>query len=90
MKRAHACARVLLFPARAAGALAPRITDRKCKPSARARPPSLQEWLNKNIHERGSLDPSGDDLMQAVTGSKLKPSVFLAHLRSKYSKLYKL
>ena len=53
-------------------------------------PPNLapQEWLNTNI--RGSLDPSGDDLMQAVTGSKLKPSVFLQHLRSKYSQLYKL
>lgn len=50
----------------------------------------LREWLNANIHQRGSLDPSGDDLMQAVTGSKLKPAVFLQHLRSKYSQLYKL
>lgn len=50
----------------------------------------LREWLNANIHRRGSLDPSGDDLMKAVTGSPLKPSVFLDHLRSKYAKLYKL
>ncbi|KAI8464429.1 MAG: putative carboxypeptidase [Monoraphidium minutum] len=50
----------------------------------------LREWLNANIHTRGSLDPSGDDLMAAVTGSPLKPSVFLAHLRAKYAGLYKL
>ncbi|KIZ02696.1 carboxypeptidase Taq [Monoraphidium neglectum] len=50
----------------------------------------LREWLNKNIHERGSLDASGDDLMTAVTGAPLTPSVFLGHLKSKYSGLYKL
>jgi hypothetical protein len=49
-----------------------------------------QEWLAKTIHQRGSLDASGDALMTAVTGSPLKPSVYLDHLKTKYSKLYKL
>jgi anaerobic glycerol-3-phosphate dehydrogenase len=56
-------------------------------PQTRARP---QEWLQKNIHSRGSLDASGDDLMRAVTGAPLQPAVFLRHLRTKYSSLYKL
>eukprot|EP00878_Enallax_costatus_P001574 GHUV01001725.1.p1 GENE.GHUV01001725.1~~GHUV01001725.1.p1 ORF type:complete len:544 (+),score=156.71 GHUV01001725.1:74-1705(+) len=50
----------------------------------------LREWLNENIHRKGSLYPSGDELMQAVTGSALKPQTFLAYLRSKYGQLYKL
>eukprot|EP00879_Flechtneria_rotunda_P004762 GHRR01005032.1.p1 GENE.GHRR01005032.1~~GHRR01005032.1.p1 ORF type:complete len:544 (+),score=181.25 GHRR01005032.1:157-1788(+) len=50
----------------------------------------LKEWLNESIHKLGSLHPSGDELMKAVTGSPLKPQVFLSYLRSKYSKLYKL
>lgn len=49
-----------------------------------------QEWLAKAIHSRGSLDPSGDELMQAVTGSRLQPSILLNHLRTKYAALYKL
>lgn len=50
----------------------------------------LREWLNEHIHRKGSLHPSGDALMTAVTGNALQPQVFLAYLRSKYSKLYKL
>jgi carboxypeptidase Taq len=50
----------------------------------------LQEWLNEHIHRKGSLHPSGDALMAAVTGNALQPQVFLSYLRSKYSKLYKL
>lgn len=49
-----------------------------------------QEWLAKAIHARGSLDPSGDELMLAVTGSRLQPSILLDHLRTKYAALYKL
>lgn len=52
--------------------------------------PSQQEWLAKAIHARGSLDPSGDALLEAVTGSKLQPSILLNHLRAKYAALYKL
>jgi len=44
----------------------------------------------RDIHRKGSLHPSGDDLMQSVTGHTLQPRVFLAYLRAKYSKLYKL
>ncbi|KAF8071085.1 thermostable carboxypeptidase 1 [Scenedesmus sp. PABB004] len=50
----------------------------------------LREWLRENIHTRGSLDASGDELMVAVTGSALQPQVFLDHLRTKYGQLYKL
>ncbi|KAF6265951.1 putative carboxypeptidase [Scenedesmus sp. NREL 46B-D3] len=50
----------------------------------------LREWLNEHIHRQGSLHPSGDALMTAVTGNALQPQVFLAYLRTKYSKLYKL
>uniref|UniRef100_A0A7S1WYZ1 Carboxypeptidase n=1 Tax=Tetraselmis chuii TaxID=63592 RepID=A0A7S1WYZ1_9CHLO len=50
----------------------------------------LKEWLNKNIHEVGSLHATGDELMRAVTGSKLDPQVYLNHLTSKYSVAYKL
>jgi len=31
----------------------------------------------------GSLYPSGDELMKAVTGSELDPGVFLTYLRRK-------
>lgn len=48
-----------------------------------------QEWLAKAIHSRGSLDPSGDELMLAVTGSRLQSSILLDHLRKKYTALYK-
>jgi Zn-dependent M32 family carboxypeptidase len=50
----------------------------------------LREWLRKQVHERGSLDASGDELMVAVTGAPLDPSIYLEHLKSKYRKLYKL
>lgn len=50
----------------------------------------LRTWLNDNIHKKGSLYASGDELMVAVTGKPLDPDVFLAYLRTKYSALYKL
>ncbi len=31
---------------------------------------------------------SGDELMKAVTGKELDPSIFLDHLNTKYRKLY--
>jgi Zn-dependent M32 family carboxypeptidase len=51
---------------------------------------ALQAWLAEAVHRSGSLHPSGDALMQAVTGSPLRPSVFLDYLRNKYLPLYKL
>lgn len=50
----------------------------------------LKEWLNKNIHSLGSLYPTADDLLIAVTGKPLDPQVFLRYLKEKYSKIYKL
>jgi carboxypeptidase Taq len=50
----------------------------------------VQEWLNQHVHRQGSLHPSGDDLMKAVTGSPLDPAAFLGYLRAKYSALYKV
>ncbi len=50
----------------------------------------LRSWLKERIHQVGSLHPNGDELMKAVTGSPLDPSVFLNYLRAKYTALYKL
>ena len=50
----------------------------------------LRNWLKEKIHQVGSLHPNGDELMKAVTGSPLDPSVFLKYLRTKYTALYKL
>lgn len=50
----------------------------------------LREWLNDNIHRKGSFYASGDELMTAVTGNALQPQTFLSYLRNKYGKLYKL
>lgn len=67
---------------------------RPCRCRLLLRPPparvDVQEWLNERVHRLGSLHPSGDELMTAVTGSPLQPQVFLSYLRAKYSKLYKL
>lgn len=50
----------------------------------------LRDWLKVKIHQVGSLHPNGDELMKAVTGSPLDPSVFLKYLRTKYTALYNL
>uniref|UniRef100_A0A7S0WIZ3 Carboxypeptidase n=1 Tax=Pyramimonas obovata TaxID=1411642 RepID=A0A7S0WIZ3_9CHLO len=51
---------------------------------------SLKEWLNAKVHTTGSLYPSGDLLMEQVTGAPLNPSIFLKYLNDKYRPLYKL
>jgi len=48
----------------------------------------VREWLREKIHAVGSLHPSADALCEAVTGAKLDPSIYVAHLDAKYSKLY--
>ena len=48
----------------------------------------VREWLRDKIHNVGSLYPSADELCEAVTGAKLDPSIYVAHLNKKYSKLY--
>lgn len=50
----------------------------------------LKKWLNENIHSKGSLYPSGDELCQTVTGEPLNPKYFLTYLQEKYAELYKL
>jgi len=49
----------------------------------------LKEWLNKNIHEKGSL-LSLDELMVEVTGEKLNPKYFIEYLENKYNEIYQL
>ena len=50
----------------------------------------LKGWLNERVHRLGSLYPSGDELLKAVTGEPLNPQLFLAHLKKKYGDLYGL
>lgn len=50
----------------------------------------LRKWLNEKIHSSGSFHRNGDELMIAVTGKPLDPSVFLSYLRTKYTSIYKL
>jgi len=50
----------------------------------------LRAWLKDNIHSKGSLYPSADELCEAVTGSKLDPTIYLDYLRAKYRRLYGL
>ena len=50
----------------------------------------LRLWLTEKVHSKGSLYPSGDELMLAATGKSLEPSIFLQYLTEKYSKLYQL
>eukprot|EP00242_Pyramimonas_sp_CCMP2087_P016560 CAMPEP_0198204252 /NCGR_PEP_ID=MMETSP1445-20131203/7647_1 /TAXON_ID=36898 /ORGANISM="Pyramimonas sp., Strain CCMP2087" /LENGTH=555 /DNA_ID=CAMNT_0043876041 /DNA_START=119 /DNA_END=1783 /DNA_ORIENTATION=+ len=48
----------------------------------------LKGWLNERVHKVGSFYPSGDLLMEQVTGAPLDPSIFLAYLKDKYTPLY--
>ncbi|KAF9908733.1 hypothetical protein EC991_009543 [Linnemannia zychae] len=50
----------------------------------------LKEWLNKNIHQQGSLKESGDDLILALTGKLLDISLFVKYLNDKYTDIYDL
>jgi len=50
----------------------------------------LKQWLNKNIHESGSVHTSADNLLKSVTGSPLQPQVFVSYLKNKYKEIYQL
>lgn len=63
------------------GACVPRV----CKQHSPLPLPSCLSPL-----QVGSLHPSGDELMRAVTGSALDPEIFLGYIKKKYSELYKL
>ena len=49
---------------------------------------SLRNWLLENIHQKGSLIPSGDLLCKEVTGEILNPDLFTSYLKDKYTKVY--
>jgi carboxypeptidase Taq len=49
----------------------------------------LKNWLNKNIHEKGSV-MSLDDLMKEVTGEKLNTKHYIDYMEKKYKAIYKL
>lgn len=48
----------------------------------------IREWLNREIHQRGSVYPSLDELLKQVTGEPLNPKYFLDYLDKKYSTVY--
>ncbi|KAG0271222.1 hypothetical protein BGZ95_000975 [Linnemannia exigua] len=50
----------------------------------------LKEWLNKNVHEQGSLRESGDDLVFDLTGKHLDSSLYVKYLTDKYTAIYGL
>ncbi|KAF9908750.1 hypothetical protein EC991_009560 [Linnemannia zychae] len=50
----------------------------------------LLKWLNKNVHEQGSLRESGDDLVFDLTGKHLDSSLYVKYLTDKYTAIYDL
>ncbi|KAG2382361.1 hypothetical protein C9374_005563 [Naegleria lovaniensis] len=52
--------------------------------------PFLKNWLNENIHERGSVTLNSNRLLEVATGQKLNAEIFINYLKNKYSKLYDL
>ncbi|KAF9129710.1 hypothetical protein BG015_004111, partial [Linnemannia schmuckeri] len=50
----------------------------------------LKEWLNKNVHEQGSLRESGDELVFDLTGKYLDSSLYVKYLTEKYTTIYNL
>ncbi|KAG0048561.1 hypothetical protein BGZ90_007589 [Linnemannia elongata] len=50
----------------------------------------LKEWLNKNVHESGSLHESGDDLIFELTGKPLDSSLYVKYLTDKFTSIYNL
>ncbi|KAI1320203.1 hypothetical protein EDD11_001808 [Mortierella claussenii] len=50
----------------------------------------LKKWLNKNVHEQGSLRESGDDLIRDLTGKSLDSNLYVQYLTEKYTKIYDL
>ncbi|KAG0301116.1 hypothetical protein BGZ98_008609 [Dissophora globulifera] len=50
----------------------------------------LKSWLNKNVHEQGSLRESGDDLIKDLTGRSLDSQLYIKYLTEKYTEIYDL
>lgn len=49
---------------------------------------TIRLWLKENIHEKGSLYTSMDELLENVTGHPLNPKYFIEYLDEKFSKVY--
>ena len=47
----------------------------------------IQQWLTKNIHEKGKTMLS-EKIIEHATGNKLNSKVFTNYLNNKYSKIY--
>ncbi|CAN0358152.1 unnamed protein product [Ectocarpus sp. 13 AM-2016] len=50
----------------------------------------LKTWLNREVHARGSLYASPDELLREVTGDSMRPTALVEHLKSKYTEIYGL
>ena len=50
---------------------------------------NIKNWLNKNIHSKGTL-LSPSELVKQVTGEPLNYKYFISYLREKYGNIYKL
>ncbi|KAL0479140.1 hypothetical protein AKO1_008022 [Acrasis kona] len=51
---------------------------------------SIINWLRDNVHSKGSVTMTSEQLIKDATGEKLNPSYFINHLRSKYKSIYDL
>jgi carboxypeptidase Taq len=50
---------------------------------------NLLQWLREKVHRHGAkFEPQ--DLIQRITGSKIKPEPYLRYLKTKYSEIYGL
>lgn len=47
-------------------------------------------WLRANIHRRGCLYGSPDELVRVVTGRGIDAQVYIDYLRKKYAALYNI
>lgn len=64
--------------------------NKKIKVREKIREGNFQEikgWLNKNIHEKGSLYTT-DELIKKATGKKLGTNDFLKYVKRKYGEIY--
>lgn len=50
----------------------------------------IKAYLNEKFHALGSVHPSLDELLMAVTGEPLRAQYFLDYVEKKYSAMYKL
>ena len=50
----------------------------------------IREWLQRKVHNVGSLYPSPDELLIHTTGKPMDPTIFVNYLKNKYADLYQL